>query len=125
MNLRIIRDLTGEGQSEPSESSHPDDDADADIKQLTETLLQFRRSGWGSWTEFLAQAPAVQRLAATVGEHVTNEEIRALAALTGMACGGKPAMIAETLDDEKAREDVASAEVMRAVLQRQNLSGGY
>lgn len=107
MTLRIERDLPPEGEAAPDDA-----EATGEARTLLAELLAFRRSGWGSWTEWLALPESVRPLAASVGERVTEERLRALAALVGLAVrsvGG----IAEALGDPQARAEVAEAEVLR------------
>lgn len=124
--MKIERDVTGGGRVEEVFGSKAPEDgaavAQADARDLAAALSEFRRSGWGSWIEWLAQAPAVRALAATIGDQVEIDRMRALAALVGMACQS-PAMVAEVLDEPEARQEAAEAAVIRKANPLRDLGG--
>ena len=124
--MKIERDVTGGGRVEDAfapPAADAEAQAQAEVQKLAAVLAGFRRSGWGSWTEWLAQAPAVRQLAEIIGDQVSLDRMRALAALVGMA-GRGPAMIAEVLDDPGARQEAAEAEVVGRARGLASL-GGY
>ena len=135
MSLRIERDVTGAGRVEPliggAAPSSPDPEPepslpsaqDALAKMLAPHMLAFLRAGGAfSWNEWKSLDEVEREVATWAGEFVTEERIRAHAALVGLAARSA-AGIAEVLQDPECRQEVAESEVIRGASRLHGLGG--